>query len=90
MESADIRKFLAASADRLVHFVHRERAAQALVHARAITSYQRDRVLANNTFGLILGHYRVLDRIGSGSVGVVFLAEHIHLRRRGEPVTSEE
>lgn len=81
-DSASVKRFLAESLDRLPNFIHRERAAQALVHARLITGYQRDRLLAGNTFGLILGPYRVLDRLGGGSVGVVFLAEHIHLHRR--------
>src|SRR5262249_38689454 len=31
--------------------------------------------------GLILGNYRVLDRLGAGSMGVVFKAEHVELRR---------
>jgi len=39
-------------------------------------------VLSGSTFGLALGSYRVLDRINGGSVGVVFLGEHVLLRRR--------
>src|SRR5205807_7340974 len=34
------------------------------------------------TYGLVLGNYRVLDRLGGGSVSTVFLAEHVLLRRR--------
>src|SRR5205085_1327089 len=31
--------------------------------------------------GLVLGNYRVLDRIGSGGMGVVFKGEHLRMRR---------
>jgi serine/threonine protein kinase len=29
-----------------------------------------------------LGDYRILDPIGAGGMGQVFLAEHVHLRKR--------
>ena len=47
-----------------------------------LTDYQAARVYAGDTFGLVLGNYRVLDRIGAGGMGVVFLGEHLRLRRR--------
>ena len=47
-----------------------------------LTHYQADRIDSGNTFGMILGNYRVLDRIGAGGMGVVFRAEHIRLRRQ--------
>ena len=46
-----------------------------------MTEYQADRIAAGTVHGLILGSYRVLDRLGAGGMGVVFRAEHIHLRR---------
>lgn len=52
-----------------------------LVSAKLLTQYQADRIDAHTTHGLLLGSYRVLNRIGAGGMGVVFLAEHIHLRR---------
>jgi response regulator RpfG family c-di-GMP phosphodiesterase/serine/threonine protein kinase len=47
-----------------------------------LTEYQADRIEAGTTHGLILGNYRVLDRIGAGAMGVVFKAEHCRMRRQ--------
>src|SRR5205085_12626789 len=52
-----------------------------LVRHGLLTPYQAARVEAGTLFGLILGNYRILDRIGAGGMGVVFKAEHIDLRR---------
>jgi putative two-component system response regulator len=53
-----------------------------LVDCNLLTEYQAARVEAGTTFGLILGNYRVLDRLGVGGMGVVFRAEHIRMRRQ--------
>jgi response regulator RpfG family c-di-GMP phosphodiesterase len=53
-----------------------------LVEQGLLTEYQATRVEGGKTFGLILGNYRVLDRIGCGAMGVVFQAEHLRLRRQ--------
>lgn len=52
-----------------------------LVELGLITEYQSGRISAGTTFGLILGNYRVLDRLGAGGMGVVFRAEHIRMRK---------
>jgi response regulator RpfG family c-di-GMP phosphodiesterase len=46
-----------------------------------LTSYQASRIESGNSFGLLLGNYRVLDCLGSGGMGVVYRAEHVLLRR---------
>jgi response regulator RpfG family c-di-GMP phosphodiesterase len=45
-----------------------------------LTEYQVGRVSTGNTFGLVLGSYRVLDRLGAGGMAIVFKAEHIDMR----------
>src|SRR5688572_2756113 len=77
-----VAAFLGHAADKLPGLTGRDRTAQALAHAGVLTPYQRDRVLAGSTHGLVLGSYRVLDPLGRGSVGVVFVGEHVLLRRR--------
>ena len=53
-----------------------------LVENALLTEYQACRIEAGTTFGLILGNYRILDRLGAGGMGVVFRAEHIRMRRQ--------
>ena len=52
-----------------------------LVQHTLLTEYQAARVEAGKTYGLVLGQYRVLDRLGAGGMGVVFKAEHVDMRR---------
>ncbi len=67
--------------EQLKHARGEETVLDLLLAHNLITNYQRARILAGTTFGLILGNYRVLDRIGAGGMGIVFRAEHISLRR---------
>jgi response regulator RpfG family c-di-GMP phosphodiesterase len=53
-----------------------------LVDSGVLTEYQSNRIAAGTTFGLVLGNYRVLDRLGAGGMGVVFRAEHIRMRKQ--------
>jgi response regulator RpfG family c-di-GMP phosphodiesterase/tRNA A-37 threonylcarbamoyl transferase component Bud32 len=51
-----------------------------LVEHRLLTEYQAARVNSGTHYGLVLGNYRVLDRIGAGGMAVVFKAEHVEMR----------
>jgi response regulator RpfG family c-di-GMP phosphodiesterase len=53
---------------------------EALVAARLLTEHQACRLKAGRMHGLVLGNYRVLDRIGTGGMGVVYRGEHRQLR----------
>jgi putative two-component system response regulator len=56
------------------------KALEQLVKHGLLTRYQAGRVEAGTIFGLVLGSYRVLDRLGAGGMAVVFKAEHMDLR----------
>jgi response regulator RpfG family c-di-GMP phosphodiesterase len=53
-----------------------------LVAHHLLTDYQAARLEGGKLHGLILGNYRVIERLGAGGMGVVFLAEHMRMRRK--------
>src|SRR4051794_29376234 len=53
-----------------------------LVQYGLLTDFQARRVEGGNAFGLVLGNYRLLDRLGAGGMGVVYRAEHLRMRRQ--------
>src|SRR4051812_19242112 len=71
----EVNPFLEDRADRLDEYVGEVEIGQALIESGLLTSFQLDRVLAGQTYGLMLGNYRVLDQIGSGGMGLVYLGE---------------
>jgi response regulator RpfG family c-di-GMP phosphodiesterase/serine/threonine protein kinase len=77
-----VDRFVSERDDRLAEYGSGIQIGQALVQAGLLTNYQLDRVLAGLSHGLVLGNYRVLDQLGSGGMGVVFLAEHCLMKRR--------
>lgn len=77
-----LHPFLDERADRLAEYVGEIEIGQALIEAGLLTAFQLDRVLAGQTHGLILGNYLVLDQIGSGGMGLVYLGEHRLMKRR--------
>lgn len=56
----------------LAHFSHSRQLLARLVDFNLLTSYQADRIRSGNVQAMILGGYRVLDRLGAGKDGVIF------------------
>ena len=52
-----------------------------LVDAGMITRFHADRLAAGKYKGFQLGNYLILDQIGTGGMGQVYLAEHLNMRR---------
>jgi serine/threonine protein kinase len=57
--------------------------ANAMVRDGLLTNFQADSLLAGKWRGfLINGKYKLLQKVGAGGMGSVYLCEHIHMRRR--------
>jgi len=56
--------------------------AEYLIDRRVITKFQAKALLNGRYKGLIIGPYKILDKIGAGGMGIVYLAEHTKLHRR--------
>src|SRR6266446_6016274 len=52
-----------------------------LVREKILTEYQTKRFLSNKPHGLVVGRYVILDRLGSGSMGRVYKAQHLMMDR---------
>jgi serine/threonine protein kinase len=55
--------------------------AQKLVKENLLTAYQTRRFLNNKSYGLLVGRYVIMDRLGSGSMGRVYKAHHLMMDR---------
>ncbi len=85
-----VRRSGIVPADRLEEFVSGLRGPQAgtpaemleqLIDAALITRFHADKLAAGKYKGFYLGSYLILDQIGVGGMGQVFLAEHTNMQR---------
>lgn len=58
------------------------RFAKYLIRTEDLTKFQASRLLAGRTEGFFLGGCKILDVLGAGGMGKVYLAEQVSLRRR--------
>src|SRR5437764_816751 len=57
--------------------------AEAMVRDGLLTKFQADHLLTGKWRGFIIaGKYRLLNRVGAGGMGQVYLCEHIRMRRK--------
>ena len=75
-------KFEAFLATRAAGFETPAGAAASLLADGLLTPFHTGQLLRGKHKGFFLGRYRILDRIGLGGMGQVFLAEHGAMRRR--------
>lgn len=74
-----------ACCDQLAHEAGHDpqRLADALIRAGMLTNFQAEKLLSGRWRGFqISGKYRLLERLGAGGMGAVYLCEHIHMGRR--------
>ncbi|VTR96872.1 protein kinase domain-containing protein [Tuwongella immobilis] len=65
----------------ICRLTNRDAAISALVEAKLLTTFQAYRLRYGSCEGLVLGNYRLIDRIGAGGMATVFRAEHRRLRQ---------
>ena len=65
------------------NFVTPRDLADGLIRAGLLTNFQAEKLLSGRWRGfLISSKYRLLDRLGSGGMGMVYLCEHVLMSRR--------
>ncbi|MGL6074929.1 MAG: serine/threonine protein kinase [Fimbriiglobus sp.] len=81
-ELIDTAKLNAFLASQQTDFASPSALAKSLLANGFITQFHADQLIRGKYRGFFLGKYKILDRIGLGGMGQVFLGEHSALKRR--------
>jgi serine/threonine protein kinase len=82
IEDNKLDAYLDSLRDRSVLPDQPRKLAQGMVRDALLTSFQSDQLLRGHSRGyLIGGKYRLLEHLGSGGMGLVYLCEHISMHR---------
>ncbi len=79
IEPAKLDAFLTIHPD---GFASPQALAQSLLSEGELTPFHTQQLLRGKHKGFFLGRYKIIDRIGLGGMGQVFLAEHATMKRR--------
>jgi response regulator RpfG family c-di-GMP phosphodiesterase/tRNA A-37 threonylcarbamoyl transferase component Bud32 len=82
LDTRERETFLSEHIDRLREYTSQEKLGHALIQAGLLNAYQLEQALTGGARQLVLGNYRVLQELGKGGMGVVYLAEHRLMKRR--------
>jgi response regulator RpfG family c-di-GMP phosphodiesterase/serine/threonine protein kinase len=80
VHAEDWKQLPKSAQERMLGCHDRRQVLSMMVEASLLTEYQAARIAAGTTFGLVLGNYRILKRLGAGGMAVVFKAEHVEMR----------